>query len=446
MNKEIKLSDHFTYSRLCRFTLPCIASMLFTSIYGIVDGFFVSNYVGKIPFTGLNIIMPFIMILGAVGNMIGMGGSALIGKTLGEGNKVKANSLFSFLVYFMTTAGIILAVIGQLILPWVAALLGAEDEVLENAILYGRVCLCGLPFLALQYSFQAFFITAEKPKMGLVVTVVAGITNIILDALFVAVLNWGLAGAAIATVTSQVIGSVIPIIMFSSKKNTWILKLGKAKFEGRALMQACANGSSEFLSNVSMSIVGMLYNAQLLKYAGNDGVAAYGVIMYVNMIFISIFFGFTTGTSPLLSYNYGSGNNSELKNLFKKAMATISVFAVVMMAAAQLLARPLALIFTSYDEALLEMTVSAFTIYAFSFLFCGFGIFGSGLFTALNNGLISAVISVVRTVVFQIAFVFILPLIWELDGIWLSAVFAEGFSAVVAVIFIIKYRKKYNYV
>lgn len=381
MNKEIKLSDHFTYSRLCRFTLPCIASMLFTSIYGIVDGFFVSNYVGKIPFTGLNIIMPFIMILGAVGNMIGMGGSALIGKTLGEGNKVKANSLFSFLVYFMTAAGIILAVIGQLILPWVAALLGAEDEVLENAILYGRVCLCGLPFLALQYSFQAFFITAEKPKMGLVVTVAAGITNIILDALIVAVLNWGLAGAAIATVTSQVIGSVIPIIMFSSKKNTWILKLGKAKFEGRALMQACANGSSEFLSNVSMSIVGMLYNAQLLKYAGNDGVAAYGVIMYVNMIFISIFFGFTTGTSPLLSYNYGSGNNSELKNLFKKAMATISVFAVVMMAAAQLLARPLALIFTSYDEALLEMTVSAFTIYAFSFLFCGFGIFGSGLFT-----------------------------------------------------------------
>lgn len=446
MNKEIKLSDHFTYSRLCRFTLPCIASMLFTSIYGIVDGFFVSNYVGKIPFTGLNIIMPFIMILGAVGNMIGMGGSALIGKTLGEGNKVKANSLFSFLVYFMTVAGIILAVIGQLILPWVAALLGAEDEVLENAILYGRVCLCGLPFLALQYSFQAFFITAEKPKMGLVVTVAAGITNIILDALFVAVLNWGLAGAAIATVTSQVIGSIIPIIMFSSKKNTWILKLGKAKFEGRALMQACANGSSEFLSNISMSIVGMLYNAQLLKYAGNDGVAAYGVIMYVNMIFISIFFGFTTGTSPLLSYNYGSGNNSELKNLFKKAMATISVFAVVMMAAAQLLARPLALIFTSYDEALLEMTVSAFTIYAFSFLFCGFGIFGSGLFTALNNGLISAVISVVRTVVFQIAFVFILPLIWELDGIWLSAVFAEGFSAVVAVIFIIKYRKKYNYV
>ena len=445
MTKPIQLSDHFNFRRLFRFTLPSIASMIFASIYGIVDGFFVSNYVGKIPFAGLNIIMPFIMMLGAVGNMIGLGGSALIGKTLGEGDREKANSLFSFFTYFMAGAGVVLAILGNIFLPQIAVLLRAEGEVLKYAVLYGRICLVGLIFLSLQYALQGFLITAEKPHLGFYVTVAAGVTNMVLDALFIVVFKWGLAGAALATVIGQFIGAIVPIIMFANPKNDWILKLGKAKFDGRSLLKACTNGSSEFLSNVSMSVVGMLYNTQLLKYAGNDGVVAYGVLMYVNMIFIAVFFGFTVGISPIMSFNYGAGNTTELKSLFKKCSTIIGAASLTMLLAAELLARPLAMIFTSYDAELLELTIHAFSIYSVSFLFCGIGIFGSALFTAMNNGLISALISFIRTVILQAAFVFILPLFWKIDGIWWSAVFAEGIAASLSIIFIIAYRKKYQY-
>ena len=445
MTKPIQLSDHFNFRRLFRFTLPSIASMIFASIYGIVDGFFVSNYVGKIPFAGLNIIMPFIMMLGAVGNMIGLGGSALIGKTLGEGDREKANSLFSFFTYFMAGAGVVLAILGNIFLPQIAVLLRAEGEVLKYAVLYGRICLVGLIFLSLQYALHGFLITAERPHVGFFVTVAAGVTNMVLDALFIVVFKWGLAGAALATVIGQFIGAIVPIIMFASPKNDWILKLGKAKFDGRSLLKACTNGSSEFLSNVSMSVVGMLYNSQLLKYAGNDGVVAYGVLMYVNMIFIAVFFGFTVGISPIMSFNYGAGNTTELKSLFRKCSVIIGAASLTILLAAELLARPLAMIFTSYDAQLLELTIHAFSIYSVSFLFCGIGIFGSALFTAMNNGLISALISFIRTVILQAAFVFILPLFWKIDGIWWSAVFAEGIAASLSIIFIIAYRKKYQY-
>lgn len=445
MKKPIQLSDHFDLRRLMRFTLPSIASMIFASIYGIVDGFFVSNYVGKIPFAGLNIIMPFIMMLGAVGNMVGLGGSALIGKTLGEGNCEKANRLFSFFTYFMAGAGLVLAILGNIFLPQIAVALRAEGEVLQNAILYGRICLCGLVFLSLQYTMQGFLVTAEKPHVGFLVTVAAGATNMVLDALFIVVFKWGLAGAALATVLGQLVGAGVPILLFASRKNNWLLRLGKAKFDGRSLLKACSNGSSEFLSNVSMSVVGMLYNTQLLKYAGNDGVVAYGVLMYVNMIFIAVFFGFTVGVSPIFSFNYGASNTTELKSLFKKCATIIGAASLTMLLSAELLARPLALIFTSYDEKLLEMTIHAFSIYSISFLFCGVGIFGSALFTSMNNGLISALISFIRTVILQAAFVFILPMLWKLDGIWWSAVFAEGIAAMISITFIIAYRKKYKY-
>lgn len=445
MKTAIQLSDHFTYRRLLRFTLPSIASMIFASVYGVVDGYFVSNFVGKIPFAGLNIIMPFVMMLGAVGNMIGLGGSALIGKTLGEGDREKANSLFSFFVYFMGASGILLAVLGNLFLPRIAVLLGAEGAVLDSAILYGRICLCGIPFLTLQYTLQSFLITAEKPQIGFWITVAAGVTNMVLDALFIQVFHWGLAGAAIATVMGQMIGAAVPLLLFARSGSGWLLKLGRAQFDGHALLKACTNGSSEFLSNVSMSLVGMLYNTQLLKYAGNDGVVAYGVIMYVNMIFIAVFFGFSVGTSPVFSFNYGADNAAELKSLFRKCASIILGSSVFMLLAAELLAKPLAMIFTSYDQSLLDLTTHAFAIYSVSFLFCGIGIFGSGLFTAMNNGLISAILSFVRTVILQITFIFVLPRLWGLDGIWWSAVLAEGLSAMLSIFCIVAYRKKYKY-
>lgn len=440
----IKLSDHFSFRRLMRFTLPSILMMIFTSVYSIVDGFFVSNFVGKTPFAAVNFIMPLLMILGCVGFMFGTGGGALIAKTMGEGDRKKANEIFSMIVYAAAVCGIILAAAGIIFMRPIASLMGAKGALLENSIVYGRLILLALPFFILQYEFQCLFATAEKPKLGLFITVAAGVTNMVLDALFVAVFRMGLEGAAAATALSQFIGGIVPLIYFA-RKNSSYLKLVKFKFDGRALIKTCINGSSELMSNISMSLVGMLFNMQLIKYAGENGVAAYGVLMYVSMVFQAIFIGYAVGVAPVVGYHYGACNYGELKNVRKKSMILIGVFSVLMFAAGQILARPLALIFVSYDADLLEMTVHAFNIFSFSFLMSGFAIFGSSFFTALNDGLTSALISFFRTLIFQSAAVIIFPLIWGLDGIWMSVVMAEVMAVVVTAAFLIIKWKKYNY-
>ena len=441
---NIQLSDHFTYKKLLRFTLPSIAMMIFTSIYGVVDGFFVSNFVGKTPFATVNFIMPFLMILGTFGFMFGTGGSALVSKTMGEGNMEKANQLFSMLTYVSIGLGIFITVFGIIFIRPIAALLGAEGAMLDDCVLYGRIILAALPFFMLQMEFQSFFVTAEKPQLGLIETVAAGVTNMVLDALFIAVFQWGIAGAAIATAASQVIGGLFPILYFS-RKNTSLLRLTKTSFNGKALLRTCTNGSSELMSNVSMSLVGMLYNVQLMKYAGEDGVAAYGVLMYINMIFIGAFIGYSIGTAPIIGYHYGAANYRELKSLLKKSLVIIGVFSVCMLILGEILAKPLSLIFVSYDTELLKLTLRGFAIFSVSFLFAGVAIFGSGFFTALNNGLISALISFLRTLVFQIAAILILPMIWGTDGIWLSVVIAELMATVVTAAFLIGMKRKYGY-
>ncbi len=440
----IKLSDHFGYRRLLRFTLPSIAMMVFTSIYGVVDGFFVSNFVGKTPFAAVNFIMPFLMILGTLGFMFGTGGSALISKTMGAGDPHRANRIFSLLVYASIIGGIVIAVPGFIFLRPIAAFLGAEGEMLENCVLYGRIIICAIPMFVLQQEFQSFFVTAEKPTLGLIATVSAGVTNMVLDALFVAVFGWGLVGAAAATAFSQTVGGVLPLIYFA-RPNSSLLRLGKTRFDGGALLKTVTNGSSELMSNISMSLVGMLYNIQLMKYIGEDGVSAYGVLMYVNLVFLAAFIGYSIGTAPVIGYHYGAMNHAELKSLLKKSMVIIAVFAVCMFAAAMLLSRPLALIFVGYDDSLCRLTVEAFSIFSFSFLFAGFAIFGSGFFTALNNGLISALISFLRTLVFQMASVIVLPLLFDVTGIWLSIVVAEVMAAALSIFFILLKRKKYGY-
>ncbi|MDO4167180.1 MAG: MATE family efflux transporter [Eubacteriales bacterium] len=444
MKTNIQLSDHFTYKKLLRFTLPSIVMMIFTSIYGVVDGFFVSNFVGKTPFAAVNFIMPFLMILGAVGFMFGTGGSALIAKTMGMGDPQKAKRLFSLFVYVAAVCGIVLAILGSVFIRPVATLLGAEGAMLENCVIYGRVILLALPAYILQYAFQSFFVTAGKPQLGLAVTVAAGVTNMLLDAFFVAVLEWGLAGAAAATALSQCVGGLIPLLYFV-RPNTSLLRLTKTKLDGRALVKACTNGSSELMSNISMSIVSMLYNGQLIKYAGENGVAAYGVLMYVNMIFLAAFIGYSVGTAPVIGYHFGAENHSELRNLLKKSLIIIGTFAVVMLIAAECLAKPLATVFVGYDAELLALTLHGFLIYSFSFLFAGIAIYGSSFFTALNNGLVSALISFLRTLVFQIAAVLIFPLIWGIDGIWISIVVAEMMAAIVTSLFLLGLRKKYHY-
>ncbi len=441
---KIKLSDSFTYKKLLRFALPSVVMMVFTSLYGVVDGLFVSNFAGKTAFTAVNFIMPFIMILGAVGFMFGAGGSALISKTLGEKKPEKANALFSLFVYSSFALGVVLAVAGVFAIRPIASLLGAEGNMLSDCVLYGRIILIALPFYMLQFEFQSFFVTAEKPNLGLAVTVISGCTNIVLDALLVGVFKWGVAGAAAATAASQVVGGIIPLCYFF-RANSSLLRLGKTRFDGKSLVKACTNGSSELISNISMSIVSMLYNSQLLRYIGEDGIAAYGVLMYVNFIFFAVYIGYAVGTAPVTGYHYGAGNYGELKGVLKKSVVIISVTSLIMFGAGEGLAVPMSKIFVGYDTELFALTKRAFFICSFMFLFGGIGVYGSSFFTALNNGLISALISFLRTLVFQIAAVLLLPLVWGVDGIWVSIVAAEFLSAVVTVIFLFAYRKKYRY-
>ena len=440
----MQLSQHFTCRRLLRYCLPSIIMMVFTSVYGVVDGFFVSNFAGKTPFAAVNFIMPILMILGCAGFMFGTGGSALIGMALGEGDNKKANNIFSLVVYSSIVCGVLLAIIGLVILRPVATLMGAENEMLRQCLIYGGIFLAGLPFYILQYEFQCLFATADKHKLGMYVTIIAGCTNIVLDALFVAVFPWGVAGAAVATVISQIAGGIIPLVYFL-RKNDSPLRLTKCSFDGTALLKTCTNGSSELMSNISASVVGMLFNVQLMKYAGENGVAAYGVLMYVSWIFQAIFLGYTVGTAPVVSYHYGADNKDEVKNLLKKSLIIVAAVAVCMFVAGELLSWPLAKIFVGYDAELMDMTVNAFYIFSFSFLFFGFSVFGSSFFTALGDGLTSAAIAFLRTLVFQIVAVMLLPLIFGLNGIWASIVAAEIVSvAVMAVFFAIK-RKKYGY-
>lgn len=440
----IQLSDHFTYKKLLRFTLPTIAMMIFTSIYGIVDGFFVSNYVGETAFAAVNFIMPFIMILGTFGFMFGTGGSALISKTLGEGNKKKANSLFSMIVYVSIGVGFVISALGIIFIRPVGILLGAEGEMLEYCVVYARIVLAAIPAYMLQMEFHSFFITAEKPQLGLITTIASGVANMVLDWLFIAVFRWGVAGAAIATGISQLVGGIVPLFYFFSK-NSSILRLSKGKFDGKSLIKTCTNGSSELMSNVSMSLVGMLYNIQLLKYAGEAGVSAYGVLMYVSMVFMAAFIGYSIGTAPIIGYHFGAENHGELKSLLKKSTVIISVCSVTMVILCMFLATPLSKMFVGYNPSLLDLTKRAFFIYSFSFLFSGIAIFGSSFFTALNNGPVSAAISFLRTLVFQILAVMLLPLLFGTDGIWFSIIVAEVMAAVVTLIFIIAKKKKYHY-
>ena len=442
--QAIQLSDHFTRKRLLRFSLPSIVMMVFTSIYGVVDGYFVSNYTGKTPFAAVNLIMPFLMILGGVGFMFGTGGGALIAKTMGEGKAEKADKLFSMTVFASILCGLVLTAVGLLFLRPFARLMGAEGELLENSLLYGTINLIALPFYILQYEFQCLFATAEKPKLGLYVTVASGVANMVLDWLLVAVLPFGLAGAAAATAASQFIGGVFPLVYFA-RKNSSRLRLTRCRLELRPLGRICANGSSELMSNISMSLVSMLYNVQLMQYAGEDGIAAYGVLMYVSMIFQAIFIGYSVGTAPIVSYHYGAQNREELKSLLRKAIFIVAIAALCMFAAGELLAAPLSRLFVAYDEELLQMTTHAFAIFSFSFLFSGFAINGSSFFTALNDGLTSALISFLRTLVFQVAAVLLFPLLWGVDGIWFSIVAAEIMAVLATIFFLLKKQKKYGY-
>ena len=439
-----EFSGSFSCGRLIKYALPSIIMLVFTSIYGVVDGFFVSNYVGKTPFAAVNLIMPVLMILGCVGFMFGTGGCALIAKTLGQGDAKKANEIFSLVIAASLVCGLLLETIGYALLPTLARALGAEGKLYDDCLLYARIILIAQPFYVMQSEFQCMFACAGKPKLGLYVTLASGFTNMILDALFVAVFPWGLAGAAAATAISQLVGGAVPLVYFA-RKNDSLLRLTRFSYDGKVLLKTCTNGSSELMSNISMSVVSMLYNIQLMKYLGENGVAAYGVLMYVSLIFQAVFIGYSVGTAPIVGFKYGEDRPDELRSVLKKSLGMIFGFAIVMFAAGELLAKPLTALFASYDEELTEITVHAFKIFSFSFLFSGFAIYGSSFFTALNNGLVSALIAFLRTLVFQAAAVMIFPLLWGIDGVWISISAAEVTAAAVTALFLLGNRKKYGY-
>ena len=444
MSRNIRLSDHFTYAKLLRFTLPSIAMMIFTSIYGVVDGLFVSNFVGKTAFASVNLVMPFVMILGGMGFMIGTGGTALASKIMGEGDSETANKTFSMMVLFTLLLGAALSAAGIVFMRPVSRLLGATDAMLADCVLYGRI-VTGFTFaFMLQNVFQSFFIAAEKPQLGLKVTVAAGVTNMVLDALFVAVFRWGVAGAAIATGLSQCVGGVLPLLYFL-RPNDSLLRLSPTRLRLGPILAACGNGSSELMSNISSSVVSMLYNFQLMRLAGEDGVSAYGVLMYVQFVFISLYIGYSIGCAPVVSYHYGAQNSGELKSLLRKSALLMGGVGVALTALAMALAEPLAHLFVGYDAALFALTSHAFRLFAWSFLLAGFNIFSSSFFTALNNGAVSAAISFLRTLVFQSASVLILPIFFDVDGIWWAITAAEVFAFLISLAFLFAKRKKYQY-
>ena len=441
---NIQLSEHFTSRKLLRFTLPSMVMMVFTSIYGVVDGIFISNFVGSDPFAAINLIMPFLMILGALGFMLGSGGSALVGFYLGMDQEKRANEIFSLLVYVLLGVGPLLTVLGLLFLEPVARLLGADADLLPYCVRYARIVLLGLVPFTLQNVFQSFLVTAERPHFGLYITVGAGVTNMVLDALLVGVIPLGVEGAAIATVLSQCVGGILPLVYFA-RPNTSRLRLTRTHWELRPVLKSAANGSSEFMTNISMSIVTMLYNWQLLRLMGADGVTVFGIIMYVSFIFVALFLGYSMGSAPIVSFHYGAGNQEELKGLFRRSLTIILAMSAGLTVLAIVLAKPLAMIFVSYDPALLSVTTRALTIYAVSYLLTGFNIYASSFFTALNDGLVSALISFARTLVFQVLAVLTLPLLWEADGIWAAVILAEGLAAILSLACFLRFRRKYGY-
>ena len=441
---NIQLSDHFNYRRLFRFTLPSIVMMIFTSIYGVVDGLFVSNFVGKTPFAAINLVMPFIMILGGVGFMIGTGGSALVSKTMGQNEPEKANRIFSMMIELTLLVGALLSIVGIAFIEPIARLFGASEAMLPECVLYGRIVLAFNAAFMLQNVFQAFLVTAERPHMGLYVTVAAGVTNMVLDALFIAVFKWGVAGAAIATGLSQCVGGLIPLIYFM-RPNKSPLRLKLAALQLPPILQACANGSSELMSNISGSLVSIAYNAQLMKYAGENGVAAYGVLMYVQFIFVAIDVGYAVGCAPIVGYHYGAQNHGELKNMLRKSLFLMSISGVMLTLLAAALAAPLARLFVGYDQALFDMTRHAFRLFSLSFLLAGINIYVSSFFTALNNGAVSAIVSFLRTLVFQMLCVLVLPIFLGIDGIWWATAVAEVFAFILSLSFLIVKRNKYHY-
>lgn len=442
---NIQLSDHFDYKRLIIFTVPSMMMMILSSIYGMVDGYFVSNFVGKNALAAINLIMPFPMICSAIGMMLGSGGAALIARTLGRKQNERANRIFSLVITVSTLIALVSAILGAIFIPEISVLLGANEAILDECVVYGRIFMFSLVPFALQSIFDVLLVTAERPRLGLVFTICAGLTNIVLDLLLLGYFHLGIEGAAWATFFSSLVGGVGPLLYFLLPNKSMLRLASKPIWDGRVLQKICWNGSSEMISSISGSVCAILYNLQLMSLMGEDGVAAYGVIMYVDFIFISLLGGYMMGLENIVAYHHGAENHEEVKSLRQKSLKFVAIMGLLMFVAAELSAGALANFFVGYDQALTELATHAFRLYASAFLVMGFNSFASSFFTALGNGSISATISFCHTFVFEILAVLLLPLCLGADGIWLSLLVAECCCLLVSWFFFKRNQKRYQY-
>lgn len=439
------LGGHYGARRLFISSLPLIGMMVLISIYSIVDGLFVSNLVGTTAFAALNLIWPAIGLVGALGLMVGTGGAALVSKTLGEGDEPRANRYFSMFVEFILLLSVVLAVPLLVWMEPLAVAIGAEGEMVRQCAIYGRICAAGMPAFMMQMGIQPFFMVAGRPRMGTWISLVSGLLNIGLDALFIIVCGWGLAGAAAGSMLACCFGGFYPLWYFSSRFNRSSLAFKATGFEFGPLAKACSNGLSEFVGNISFNIVSMCYNWQLMRFYGENGVAAYSVILYLGFIFVAVYSGYNMTVTPLVGFNFGAGNKRELRSLLRHSLTLMLVLGVLLAGTAELLAGPAARLFVGYDSELTALTVHATRLYAPSFLITGLTLFVSAWFTGLNNGPVSALASFSRTFVFELSCVFLLPVLLGVNGIWLSAPAAEILSLFLGAALLLRFRSRYGY-
>ena len=436
---NIELAGHYTHRRIVRSVLPSIGMVLVTSIYSIVDGFFVANFAGKPGFAAVNLTFPAIMMIGSLGLMIGTGGAALVAKIKGEGYPEKANRVFTMLVQFCLALGVVMGVALAIGAPAVARWLGADAPMMDECVTYIRLNMIGMPGFVLQCAFQSFYMAAERPQLGTLMSVVAGVTNVVLDAILVWALGLGVTGAAIATTAGCLVGGLFPLFYFSSRHNRGTLRIVPTRILWPYIGKACTNGLSEYVGSIAMNIVTMCYNLQLMRYLGEDGVSAYGVVMYIAFIFAAVFIGYNIGITPIIGYHYGADDLHEQRSLFYKSLSIIGVLGVLMTLSAELFAGPLARVFVGYDKALTALTIRAMRLYMLAFLINGINMFVSALFTGLNNGVVSAVASFTRTLVFEMACVWLLPVLLGIDGIWVAWPIAEVLALFLCAILILRF-------
>ena len=418
--------------------------MLFTSMYGVVDGLYLSHFSGKEAFAAITLIIPLPLLIGAWAYMIGAGGSAVIAKAIASDRQKDANEYFSFLVLISVLGSILLAGIGEIFLEPCAKLLGANDEMLPFCMTYGRILIAAVPLYVLQNVFQSFLTVAEHPKIGLAINLVSAFLNMALNFVFIRITNEVVTAVALATVVSQFVGGITPFVFFVRSKST-TLRFGRPHMPMSLLGPVFANGVSEFVSEIFHPLASVMYNYKLMELTGLNGVAAYGVLMNVGFLFGSVFLGFAVGSAPLFTYKYEREDHDELHSLFIKSTISVVLMGFLLYGVACMIEGPFAAEFFGGDELLITMTEEAFALHSLSYMVMGLAVFASAFFTAIHDSRVSFLISFLRTLLFEVLAILLLPMLFDLNGVWAASLTSEVLTLLVTVGLLISKKEKYQY-